>query len=153
MKRMVLSTLTVLVLLAGPAHANDKDSAVLVNMFVWWNSAFKQENGFTEEAFAKYFTADSVMIINGRERVRGIKAMARHFRDIQSQTDEVEIILPFIESFSKDGKTFTYHKVRARTGDQESYELVMGWAEIRAGRISLINFLSVSPTPEDQNGK
>jgi len=50
MKRMVLSTLTVLVLLAGPAHANDKDSAVLVNMFVWWNSAFKQENGFTEEA-------------------------------------------------------------------------------------------------------
>ena len=33
----------------------------LVAMFVWWNGAYKQNDGFTAESFSRYFTPDAVM--------------------------------------------------------------------------------------------
>src|ERR1700753_2842587 len=72
---------------------------VLVDMFVWWNAAYKQKDGFTEAAFSKYFTDDAILRVNGSDRSKGLKDLAEHFRAIQARTELVEIELPFIDEF------------------------------------------------------
>ena len=146
-------TLTLAVMLApatlGMARADTPDP--LVAMFVWWNSAYKQKEGFTAQSFSRYFTADAVMRINGKDRCHGVDDLAQHFRDIQAKTEMVVIDLPFIDEFTSPSgdRIFTHHFVRAREHGQDSRERVMGYASIRDGKISLINFVSVpDPLPD-----
>jgi ketosteroid isomerase-like protein len=128
--------------LAAAAARHD----VLVEMFVWWNAAYKQKDGFTEAAFSRYFTEDAILRVNGSDRSKGLKDLAAHFRDIQARSERVEIELPFIDEFTSASgdRIFTHHFVKAREKGQDSRERVMGYAAIRNGRISLINFVSVS---------
>lgn len=118
---------------------------VLIDMFVWWNAAYKQKDGFTEAAFGKYFTSDAILRVNGSDRSRGLADLAAHFRDIQARTEMVEIELPFIDEFASASgdRIFTHHFVKAREKGQDSRERVMGYAAIRDGKISLINFVSI----------
>jgi len=128
----------------------------LVAMFVWWNSAYKQKNGFTAESFSRYFTPDAVMRINGKDRCRGLDDLAQHFRDIQASTEMVVIDLPFLDEFTSPNgdRIFTHHFVRAREHGQDSRERVMGYASIKDGKISLINFVSVpDPLPASTEKK
>jgi hypothetical protein len=129
---------------AAPAAAPDP----LVAMFIWWNAAYKQPEGFTAQAFGRYFTPDAVMRINGKDRCAGLEDLAQHFRKIQADTEMVVIDLPFIDEFSSPNgdRIFTHHFVRAREHGKDSRERVMGYASIRDGKISLINFVSV-PDP------
>jgi hypothetical protein len=137
-----------LLLPAAGLAARPAPHDILVDMFVWWNAAYQQKDGFTEAAFGKYFTADAILRVNGRDRSRGLAELAAHFRDIQARTEMVEIELPFIDEFSsaRGDRIFTHHIVKAREHGKESRERVMGYAAIRAGKISLIDFVSV---PED----
>src|SRR5258707_9632368 len=64
---------------------------VLVEMFVWWNAAYKQKDGFTEAAFSRYFTEDAILRVNGSDRSKGLKDLAAHFRDIQARSENPEI--------------------------------------------------------------
>jgi ketosteroid isomerase-like protein len=146
-------SLTLAVLLApasmGMARVDAPDP--LVAMFVWWNSAYKQKDGFTAQAFSRYFTADAVMRINGKDRSHGVDDLAEHFRAIQAKTEMVVIDLPFIDEFTSPSgdRIFTHHFVRAREHGKDSRERVMGYASIRDGKISLINFVSVpDPLPD-----
>lgn len=118
---------------------------VLVDMFVWWNAAYKQKDGFTAAAFSRYFTDDAILRVNGSDRSKGLADLAEHFRAIQARTELVEIELPFIDEFTSAGgdRIFTHHFVKAREKGQDSRERVMGYAAIRNGKISLINFVSV----------
>lgn len=127
-----------------------KDDA-LTKMFEWWNEAYTQPDGFTEEAFAQHFTDDSVMLINGKISARGVKDLASHFREIQKKTDKVKINLPFIKSFSSpDGsKIYTHHTIDAAADGKPSFETVAGYAEIRHGKIALIDFLSIDGKPAE----
>jgi len=127
----------------------------LVAMFVWWNSAYKQKDGFTAQSFSRYFTPDAVMRINGKERCRGLDDLAQHFRDIQAKTEMVVIDLPFIDEFASPNgdRIFTHHFVRAREHGQDSRERVMGYASIQDGKISLINFVSVPDPPPGSTEK
>ena len=131
---------------AATAPAVQADDA-LTRMFVWWNAAYKDKNGFTKVAFEQYFTPDAVMRINGRDSAVGSQDLADHFQQIQARTEAVEIELPFLETFqSPDHKRiFTYHVVTAREKGENSSELVMGYADVRDGRIALINFVSAPP--------
>jgi hypothetical protein len=142
---------------AGPGLAAGTDGPdPLVAMFVWWNAAYRQPEGFTAQAFGRYFTPDAVMRINGKDRCAGLEDLARHFRKIQADTEMVVIDLPFIDEFSSpDGqRIFTHHFVRAREHGKDSHERVMGYAAIRDGKISLINFVSVpDPVPGPADGK
>jgi ketosteroid isomerase-like protein len=136
------------------AHAGAQDP--LVAMFVWWNAAYKQKDGFTAESFSRYFTQDAVMRINGKDRCRGLDDLARHFRDIQARTEMVVIDLPFLDEFtSANGDfIFTHHFVRAREHGKDSRERVMGYAAIKDGKISMINFVSVpDPLSEESESK
>ena len=136
-----------------PARADTPDP--LVAMFVWWNSAYKQKDGFTAQSFSRYFTPDAVMRINGKDRCRGLENLAQHFRDIQAKTEMVVIDLPFIDEFTSPNgdRIFTHHFVRAREHGQDSRERVMGYASIKDGKISLINFVSVPDPPPDSTEK
>lgn len=128
----------------------------LVAMFLWWNAAYKQKSGFTAESFGHYFTPDAVMRINGKDRCLGLDDLAQHFRDIQAHTEMVVIDLPFIDEFtSANGEQiFTHHFVRAREHGEDSRERVMGYATIKGGKISLLNFVSVpDPVPGTNNKK
>ena len=128
----------------------------LVAMFVWWNAAYQQKDGFTAASFSRYFTPDAVMRINGKDRSKGVAELAEHFRAIQAATEMVVIDLPFIDEFvSADGtRIFTQHFVRAREHGKDSRERVMGYATIRDGKIALINFVSVpDPLPESAGTK
>jgi SnoaL-like domain len=120
----------------------------LTDMFVWWNSAYKRPDGFTPAAFAQYFTPDAVLRVNGVDRCKGLAEWSEHFRKIQASTDMVEIELPFIDEFeSPTGeRIFTHHFVKAREHGKDSRERVMGFAVVKDGKISLINFVSI-PDP------
>src|SRR6202167_6565083 len=141
--------------LASPAARADAPDP-LVAMFQWWNAAYQQKDGFTAEAFSRYFTPDAVMRINGKDRCRGLEDLAQHFRDIQAKTEMVVIDLPFIDEFSSPSgdRIFTHHFVRAREHGKDSRERVMGYASIKNGKISLINFVSVpDPSPDSDKKK
>jgi ketosteroid isomerase-like protein len=129
------------------AYADQPDP--LVAMFIWWNAAYKQKDGFTAESFGRYFTPDAVMRINGSDRSKGLADLAQHFRAIQASTEKVVIDLPFIDEFtSADGtQIFTHHFVEAREHGKDSRDRVMGYVTVRNGKISLINFVSVPDTP------
>jgi len=128
----------------------------LVAMFVWWNAAYKQKDGFTAEAFSHYFTPDAIMRINGKDRSVGLEDLASHFRAIQARTESVVIELPFLDEFASPSgdRIFTHHFVSARENGKASRERVMGYAAIRNGKISLINFVSLPDEPApDSAGK
>ena len=118
-------------------------------MFVWWNAAFKDPEGFTPEAFSEHFTEDAVMRINGTNRAKGLTDLAARFRKIQASVQSVEIKVPFVEAFSSpDGsKVFTYHLESAVQDGKESHSMVMGYVEVRGGKIALVNFLSMEGQP------
>lgn len=132
---------------AAPHHQSSPAPDALTRMFDWWNAAYKDKDGFTKAAFERYFTPDAVMIINGRESARGTDVLASHFRGIQQRTQAVAIELPFIDTFqSADGKRiFTYHVVTSMADGEAGRDLVMGYADVRDGRISVINFVSAPP--------
>jgi ketosteroid isomerase-like protein len=137
-----------------PAATNKVDP--LVAMFVWWNAAYLQKDGFTAEAFGRYFTTDAVMRINGKDRCKGLEDLAQHFRDIQAHTEMVIIDLPFIDEFTSPNgdRIFTHHFVRAREHGEDSRERVMGYAAIKDGKIALLNFVSVpDPVPGTVDNK
>ncbi len=121
---------------------------MLSRMFLWWNKAFKDPNGFTPAAFSQYFTDDAVMRINGIDRAKGVDSLAEHFRVIQRRASAVEIKLPFVESFSSpDGsKIFTSHLIDAVEDGKPGHEIVMGYATLRGGKIALIDFVSSEGT-------
>jgi len=145
----VMSGLPVRAQAGQPAAASDKPDP-LVAMFVWWNAAYRQKDGFTAESFGRYFTPDAVMRINGKDRCKGLADLAQHFRDIQARTEMVAIDLPFIDEFASPSgdRIFTHHFVRARENGEDSRERVMGYATIRGGKIALLNFVSIpDPAP------
>ena len=144
--------ITLLCQLGNPVFADESDASVLVRMFAWWNEAMKDPDGFTEEAFRDYYTEDAAIIINGNERVRGIKPMVEHFRRIQANTEYVEIVLPFEQEFesASGDRIFTYHLIRARADGVDRRSHLMGYAVLGDGKISLVDLLSYNQPVADE---
>ncbi len=154
-RKIVAAMLAGLLMAPWGSYAAAAHHDLLTDMFVWWNSAYKQPDGFTPAAFAKYFTPDAVLRVNGVERCKGLAQWAAHFRDIQAHTQLVEIELPFIDEFESPGgeRIFTHHLVKARERGKDSVERVMGYAAIENGKIALINFVSVPEPAGSAGGK
>lgn len=129
---------------SGFVDAAENDDP-LTRMFVWWNEAYRLPDAFTEAGFARYFTGDAELIVNGEMRAQGLAGLASRFRDVRRLTDSVRIELPFIDSFtSADGsRLYTRHRAHAVVRGKAETELISGWAELRGELIRRIDFVSV----------
>lgn len=130
---------------ATDVRATDKDE--LTKMFEWWNTAFKSPEGFTEAAFAGYFTPDAALVINGVEEARGLPAWVQHFRKIQATGADVEIVVPFRHVFKQGDKIYTYHVIRSRRNGAPGCMLAAGHAFLEKGRISEVNLVRAALDP------
>ena len=118
---------------------------VLGEMFEWWNLAYREQGGFTSEAFARYFTPEARFRVNGTVRASGLEALAKHFSSMQASTDHVELERPaLIEFVSADGTcASSHHFATARVRETIERERVMAIAFIQAGRITALDIVSV----------
>ncbi|MGC6327895.1 M14 family metallopeptidase [Rhizorhabdus sp. FW153] len=125
--------------------ANIEEPHILTRMFAWWNDAYLLPDAFTETAFARYFTRDAELIVNGELRAHGLAGLVARFCDVKRLTDHVRIELPFIDSFaSADGRrVYTRHRAHATIRGMTETELISGWAELRGGLIRRLDFVSV----------
>lgn len=128
--------------------ARIEEADVLTRMFAWWNEAYLLPDAFTEAAFARYFTRDAELLVNGELRARGLSGLVSRFCDVKKLTDHVRIELPFIDSFaSADGRRlYTRHLAHAVIRGKAETELISGWAELRGGLIRRLDFVSIIPT-------
>src|SRR3954471_3319238 len=112
MKRFLLTAAAAALLGSTPSHAAAPANDVVSRMFTWWNGAFKHSDGFNERAFARYYTPDATLTLNGETQVRGLAQWVEHFRKIQTSGREVEIVVPFKDVFQVGNRIFTYHVIR-----------------------------------------
>lgn len=119
---------------AKPAPATD----VLSRMFTWWDEAFKTPDAYTRENFAKFFTEDATLLLEGQVVIDGIDEWVSHFQAIQSRGGEVEIVVPFKEVLEAGDRIYTYHVIRSRRDGRAACSLAAGHAELRGGKIASI---------------
>ena len=124
--------------LIAPAQAEKPATDALSKMFIWWNQAFKTPGAYTPENFARHFTPDATLVLEGRTVINGVDQWATHFQKIQASGSDVEIIVPFKEVFEKDGLIYNYHVIRSRRDGQVGCALAAGHAVLRGGKIASI---------------
>lgn len=122
----------------APVSSDPTPPDRLSEMFTWWNQAMKTPGAFTEEAFARHFTAGAPLVINGVETMRGPAGWAERFQMIQAATDAVEIVLPFRYSFQEGDRIYTYHVIRSRAAGKVDCMLAAGHADLEGDRISRV---------------
>ena len=117
-------------------------------MFTWWNQAMKTPGAFTEAAFAKFFTADAPLVIDGAEVMHGPPGWAKRFQAIQAATDAVETVVPFRYGFQHGDQIYTYHIIRSRAQGKVSCMLAAGHADLRDGLISKVTLVRTEIDPK-----
>jgi len=147
MKIFYPAALILLLSFATPGFADpaqDASSDVLEEMFTWWNGIMNTDRELKAEDFARYYTDDAAIVVNGNEGVRGSAQMPEYFEEIRGRTEFIEIVMPFKEKFQSGNKIFTYHTIRStRSGlDQESHN--MGYAIIENGKIAYVTLARFS---------
>lgn len=140
MKQMIAT-----LILAAASSANAAPGAgeadAMTRMFTWWNQAFTQPQGFTAEAFSKYFTADAELIIDGKLSAQGIDHLVEHFRRIQVSGLQVHIEVPFKQGFSQGELISTYHVINLRKEGKPLCQLAAGYGVVREGKLAEVNLV------------
>jgi hypothetical protein len=127
--------------------SKDPSADILEQMFSWWNDIMSSERELTTEDFARYYTNDAVIVLNGIERVRGVAMMPAFFKANRDRTEFIEIVLPFKEKFIAEDKIFTYHTIRAIRNGVEELSHNMGYAIIENGKIASVNLARFTMEP------
>lgn len=143
--RAILACAAALVL-ATPATAKAPRDA-LSTMFIWWDQAFKTPGAFTPENFAKFFTADATLTLEGRTVINGVDEWATHFQKIQASGSEVEIVVPFKDVFQQGPNIYTYHVIRSRRNGEVGCVLAAGHAVMRGKKIASITLVRMPMDP------
>lgn len=138
MKKKAILACVIAMGLSAPAQAAPAPKDALSKMFIWWNAAYKTPGAYTPGNFAKHFTHDATLVLEGRTVINGVDEWATHFQNIQSGGGDVEIVVPFKEVFTKNGKIYNYHVIRSRRNGEVSCSLAAGHAILRRGKISSI---------------
>ena len=117
---------------------------VLEQMFTWWNSIINTDKELKTEDFARYFTDDAAIVLNGKEGVRGVASLPEYFEVVRARTEFVEIVLPFKEKFQSGDKIFTYHTIRSTRDGVAQVSHNMGYAIIEHGKIAYMSLARFS---------
>ena len=112
---------------------------ILEQMFSWWNGIINTEQELKAEDFARFFTKDAAIVLNGNEGVRGVNNMPEYFEKIRARSEYIEIVFPFKEQFQTDNKIFTYHTIRSTSNGVEQVSHNMGYAIIKNGKIAYVS--------------
>jgi hypothetical protein len=144
-KPLFLTAIAALLTTGAPVLAKPVQADVLSAMFTWWNGRMAAHQPFDRAGFARFFTDDAVLRIDGVAVASGIDALTAHFQKIQSSGAEVEIVLPFARSFAtpsaKEGHIYTYHIIRSRRAGVASCLLAAGHADLAGGRIREVSLV------------
>jgi hypothetical protein len=146
MKMRAILTGAAALLITVPAAAKAPTDA-LSKMFIWWDQAFKMPGAFTPENFAKYFTPDATLTLEGRTVINGVGEWATHFQKIQASGSEVEIVVPFKRVFQQGSTIYTYHVIRSRRNGEVGCVLAAGHAELRGTKIAAITLVRMPMDP------
>lgn len=117
-------------------------SAVQVSteMFEWWNDTYV--NGeFSVDGFSKFYSADTVFMVNDRAPIVGLEALTEHFSRIQAAHEFVEIELPFKDSFEVDGRAFAHYTSRSISQGETGRSVAMGYIDVEDGKIVRLHIL------------
>ena len=146
MKMRAILACAAALLMTAPATAKAPSDA-LSKMFLWWDQAFKTPGAFTPENFAKYFTPDATLTLEGRTVINGVNEWATHFQKIQASGSEVEIVVPFKQVFQQGSTIYTYHVIRSRRNGEVGCVLAAGHAEMRGTKIASITLVRMPMDP------
>lgn len=116
----------------------------LSRMFIWWNRAMAKPGELTRSNFAKHFTPDASLTINGEKVISDIDGWVSHFQRIQAGGGKVEIVVPFKTVFQSKDRIYTYHVIRSIRAGQAMCWLAAGDATLRNGLISSITLVRVT---------
>lgn len=122
-----------------PAQAADPDP--LSTMFNWWNASMRDHVPFDSKGFARHFTSDAVLELDGVRVASGIEALTRHFRAIQDSGAQVEIVLPFAAEMIGPRCIYTNHVIRSRRSGTARCMLAAGHADLEGDRIKSISLV------------
>jgi len=116
---------------------------VIVSMFHWWNEAIRNPDGFTPEAFARFYTEDAQLIVNGNLRATGHVALAAHYRRVQEIAPTAQMELPVAEEFTAPGRAFVHVFEHVAEGDGETRRECMAYAVVEEGRMKLLRVVGI----------
>lgn len=97
----------------------------------------------TREAFAKHFTFDATLTINGEQVIAGVDGWVAHFRRIQASGAKTEIVVPFKTVIEARNRIYTHHVIRSMRGARAGCMLAAGHATLRRGLISSVTLVRV----------
>lgn len=116
---------------------------IIVCMFQWWNEAIRDPNGFTPEAFARFYTEDAQLIVNGNLRGTGLEALARHYRRVQEIAPTAQMVLPVEEEFTAPDRAFVHVFELVAEGDEETRRECMAYAVVEGGKMKLLRVVGI----------
>lgn len=116
----------------------------IVAMFEWWNDAMRDSVRLTPEGFARFYTEDARLIVNGNLRATGHAALATHYAAIADRCDEVAMVLPVEEGFATETRAFVHCRTHVVVEGRAAAEEAMAYAIIEDGRIALLRVVSLS---------
>lgn len=117
---------------------------LIVRMFDAWNAMMRGDEALTAENFARFYTPDARLIVNGALRSADLPAMAAHYRAIQARCRSVQMVLPVERQFATDAYAFVHCRTHVVTDAGEQAEEAMAYAQIDNDRISLLRVISLS---------
>jgi hypothetical protein len=106
----------------------------VIAMFAWWNEAYEAD-GFTPEAFGRFFAPELAFIVNGASRGGTLAELAASFQRIRASTVSVRLCLPVIETFGTEDKVFVHYRVEAADSSGAMAEEAFAYAHLDGGLI------------------
>ncbi|WP_157219953.1 nuclear transport factor 2 family protein [Flavisphingomonas formosensis] len=117
---------------------------LIEEMFAWWNEAMRTPELLTAENFARFYTADGRLIVNGNLRATGPAALASHYAAIAARCEEVAMVLPVEEGFATADRAFVHCRTHVVAEGKQAAEEAMAYAVVEDGRIALLRVVSLS---------
>ncbi|MDA5193958.1 nuclear transport factor 2 family protein [Govanella unica] len=112
---------------------------IITQMFRWWNEAYTDPNGFTPEAFSRFYTDDAELIVNGNSRGKGLQALSAHYQRIQAAVPLAQMVLPVDDDFATTDRAFVHcHEQAKRADGTEKLSECFAYAEVRDGKMSVL---------------
>jgi uncharacterized protein (TIGR02246 family) len=114
-------------------------------LFAWWNDAMADPAQLTADNFARYYTPEGRLIVNGLLRAIGPEALAGHYRAVAQRCDKVAMQLPVETAFATSDYAFVHCRTHVIAHGAEAAEEAMAYAAVENdGRIALLRVVSLS---------